>query len=151
MEFDLLTYRLSHFMNQISDKQIAQLVEKDREEKEKLRQSSLMSCRNTPLADYSRDYKAIKHAMNFTKKKPELCNSMDGEKARPKKVELGTLWGVSNKFKDIAKKDASEVKPKRNAFIKAAKMAVLINHVKEGKVVCTCESLESKCAVHDDA
>ena len=36
-QMDLLTYRLSHFMTQISDNQIAQLIEKDRKEHEKLR------------------------------------------------------------------------------------------------------------------
>ena len=88
--------------------------------------------------------------MVFTKKRPELGNSGEIEKTKPKKIELGTILGVSNKFKDNAKKDASDGKQKRSAFFKAARMAVLINHVKEGKVVCTCESLDSRCVVHDE-
>ena len=152
METDLLTYRLSHFMNQISDRQIELLIEKDRNEQERLRQSkkSMIGFHNSKSsADHSREYKAVKNAVLLTKKRYELTNE-EAEKAKPKKVELGTILGATNKFSSAIKKEGSETKrPIRNAFFKAAKMAVLINTVKDGKKVCTCESLDSKCLVHD--
>ena len=154
-QMDLLTYRLSHFMTQISDNQIAQLIEKDRKEHEKLRQAkkSMMHFDTQKSStDISMGYKAVKAAALLTKKRYELGHGEEAEKTRPKKVELGTLWGVSNKFKSRMAKDSSDTKPSmaKNAFFKAAKMAVLINHVKDGKAVCTCESLDSKCVVHDN-
>ena len=154
-QIDLLTYRLSDFMTQISDNQIAQLIEKDRKEHEKLRQAkrSMMHFDTQKSStDYSMGYGAVKAAAILTKKRYTLGQGQEVEKTRPKKVELGTLWGVSNKFKSRASKDSSDTKPStaKNAFFKAAKMAVLINHVKDGKSVCTCESLDSKCVVHDN-
>ena len=153
-QIDLLTYRLSHFMTQISDNQIAQLIEKDRKEHEKLRKAKKSMMRfdtQKSSTDHLMGYKAVKAAAILTKKRYELGQSEEAEKPKSKKVEIGTLWGVSNKFKSRMTKDSSDTKPStaKNAFFKAAKMAVLINHVKDGKTVCTCESLDSKCLVHD--
>ena len=94
---------------------------------------------------------------NKGNKENQPCNEEGKVKQQPK---LGTVWGAAKNFKNVADKDAYSmtklnpvekqvVVPTRSKFLKAAKFAVTISQVKQGRDICTCSSLDAKCVVHD--
>ena len=45
--------------------------------------------------------------------------------------------------------DSNTPKINVSKFRKAAKLTVLLESMKEGKAVCTCENLDARCKLHD--
>ena len=79
------------------------------------------------------------------------------ELTKPKRlISLVNIWSGPKPIEADGDKDSetSNEPPKeeskaKNKFLKAAKLAVLISQVKKGHDICTCESLDAKCKVHD--
>ena len=64
---------------------------------------------------------------------------------------LSSIWGASRHLKGKTTNQNKEVKDRKcdNKFLKAAKILVVINLLKQGSNICTCNSLDSKCKRHD--
>ena len=154
METDLLTYRLTDFMNQIAANQIAEMVNREKLQNEQLmsqdERSRLMVNNQRNVANKAKkaSFKDIM-SINEIEKEPETSSQEDKMK-QPRKI--GSLWTVSRSFKNnLAKsKELEKVVPQPKAkFLRAAKIAVMISQVKQGRVICTCSSLDAKCSIHD--
>ena len=85
------------------------------------------------------------------KKKEEHAKAQHNEDNKVKKIStLVTIWGNTRDQKGPGKDDSNEKTKGPNKFLKAAKMAAVISSVKFGRDICTCSSLDAKCAVHDN-
>ena len=156
-----LTERLSFLMKQISDDHINQLIMKNRlnnelmmEQEQKvntLQYNKFMKTKTTcdknkSISKMGRNL-ILKHHRQKTK-----------EPAKPKTlISLANIWSgqKSNKVNgdkdvEISKETPKEEKTAKDKFLKAAKLAVLISQVKKGHSICTCDSLDSKCKLHDN-
>ena len=143
---ELLTHRLSALMNEVAENQIAELVDKDREQKQRMvereQRSKMLSYKTTNT---------------FAQLKPQRNTSLRGAfgKQRNNKEEkteqvrkaatLATVWGSKQ-----SKEDKSNDKGDKKSFLKVAKLAVLMSSVTQGREICTCESLDAKCKIHDN-
>ena len=162
MEVSLLTYRLADFMKQISANQMEEIVNKERIHNERLMsqdQRSRMVSYNKTGFQYDAKKANGKNIVALKKRDKENQPCTEEEKIKQQK-KLGTIWGASKNFKNIIDKDAESINkaknfdktviaPTKNKFMKAAKIAVLISQVKQGRDICTCSSLDAKCYIHD--
>ena len=84
--------------------------------------------------------------------KAEKEQTMEEENAK-EITTAGDIWGVSNKSKnnesDESSKENFEPKPSLAKFRKAGKQIVLMEILKKGHDICTCENLDARCKVHD--
>ena len=151
MEFSLQTYRLADIMKQISANQMDEIVKKEKMHNERVANDLKMG-----------RYALVKNrvASNMRNIENEPCNE---EEKIKKQKKLGTVWNAAKSFRNNTDKDAdsmnkaksldkTEVVPTK--FMKAAKIAVMISHVKAGSGErwtkdCTCYSLDAKCYLHD--
>ena len=157
---DLLTYRLSALMNQVAENQIAELIDRDKIQQQRLMEKEQRS----KMLSYktSESFFQVKHHRNTSirnliaakKKEEERKAEQDANNAEKiKKVAtLSTIWG-SKKNLD---KNNEKTNPKgpstsamTNKFQKAARFAALMSTVKQNRDLCTCESLDAKCKIHD--
>ena len=144
---DLLTYRLTGFMHEIEEKQIEEIIKKERLQREQL-------INRNNCTQKSSQPSSIKSLM-YMKKKEKENNICEEERLKRKKIGAVSLWNSSRK-KNAENKDPESTKGKsktvdksKNRFLNAAKMAVLISQVKQGRDICTCESLDANCKLHD--
>ena len=141
---ELLTDRLSTLMKQVSEKQIAELISKDKLQKQRLmeraQKQKMMSYQTRGVLNHSKQFR--------------LQEKSKGSK----KPTVTSIWGLSKKPNDaINKAGAICENPKRsgkeevafNRFRSAARKTVLINSMKQGRLICTCESLDATCKLHD--
>jgi len=160
VNMDLLTYRLSALMNQVAENQIAELIDRDKIQQQRLMEKEQRS----KMLSYktSESFFQVKHHRNTSirnmiaakKKEEERKAEQDANNAEKiKKVAtLSTIWG-SKKNLD---KNNEKTNPKgpstsamTNKFQKAARFAALMSTVKQNRDLCTCESLDAKCKIHD--
>ena len=81
------------------------------------------------------------------KKKEEERKEDNAEKIR-KVATLSTIWGSKKAAEKPISKGPSTTSA-TNKFQKAARFAALMSSVKQGRDLCTCESLDAKCKIHD--
>ena len=155
-----LTERLAFLMKQVFDDQIDQLIIKNRQEKEfaKEREQKLSVLQ-------SMKFVKNKRTLDSNKQETRIGKSMVHKKYEPKSnddnkqnntISLKNIWGGPKLSKNNCDKD-EEVKETgtenessaKSKFLKAAKLAVLISQVKKDHNICTCESLDALCKIHD--
>ena len=158
---DLLTYRLAALMNQVAENQISELIDKDKLQQQRFmekEQRAKMLSYQTSETFFQAKQNRHTSIRNLIAKKRE-----EEERAKQEKIEnaekirkvatLSTIWGskktmdkTSEKFNSKATNSSSSA---TNRFQKAAKFAALMSTVKQNRELCTCESLDAKCKVHD--
>ena len=156
MEVDLLTYRLSDFMNKIAEKHMEELVKKEKIQNEMLMsqaERSRMVLNNKNNCEKKTKTASFKDIMGMKKGDRENQTIGYEEKTKTQK-NLGSMFRVSRSFKSNIDKDASKGSDKvipasKAKFLKAAKFAVMISQVKQGHDICTCSSLDATCKMHD--
>ena len=156
---ELLTSRLTVMMNQVSENRMMDIIDQDRFEKQRMierqqRSRMLLYNTNDPFYNIQEQRQAsVDRRATRNKKKEEQAKPKDAEDSKVKKIStLVTIWGnrPSREQKGSIKDDNIEKPKGPNKFLKAAKMAAVISSVKFGRDICTCSSLDAKCAVHDN-
>ena len=159
LKMELLTSRLTVMMDQISESRMMEIIDQDRFEKQRIiecQQRSRMLVYNTndPFYNLQEQRQAsVARRPTRNKKKEEQAKEQIAEDNKVKKIStLVTIWGnrPSRDQKGTIKDDSNEKPKGPNKFLKAAKMAAVISSVKFGRDICTCSSLDAKCAVHDN-
>ena len=146
---ELLTNRLSALMNEVAENQIAELVDKDREQKQRMvereQRSKMLSYKTTNTFAQFKPQRntALRGAFGKQRKDKEEKT----EQVR-KAATLATVWGSKQSKED--KVDKANEKGDKKSFLKVAKLAVLMSSVTQGREICTCESLDAKCKIHDN-
>ena len=142
-----LTYRLINMVDQVMVNQMSELVEQT-----KLQSQCPMDCKKkeTWLFCNNREIIFKKAASNLSK----AC-----EKDRKKTVaSLSSIWGFPKSLKNKPVKDeelcgdsddSKNISASKRKFKNAAKTAVLIKAVKQGRAICTCATLDTDCKLHD--
>ena len=159
-----LTNRLIVLMEQIASNQIADLIEENRLEKERLMGHEQIA-KSFPqnafesLIKIKQESNRYSKSMTYTKNNTKQTKTDSDELERQRKIEkLGSIWcsstptiGISNKLSNSALKSNASGKraPAKNKFLKVARVLVIVNSMKKGHTVCTCHSLDSKCKRHD--
>ena len=158
---ELLTSRLTVMMNQVAENRMMDIIDQDRFEKQRMierQQRSRMLAYNTndPFYNLQEQRQASvdrRPTRNKKREKEEKAKEQSAEDNKVKKIStLVTIWGnrPSRDQKGTVKDDNNEKTKGPNKFLKAAKMAAVISSVKFGRDICTCSSLDAKCAVHDN-
>ena len=154
---DSLTDRLTFLMGQISDKKIAEIIDKDRCEKLKGEEERkvMLSYRKKNLLYQNNEINesSVKIRGSLQKERSKDGSIIDDGEHKNKMniITVGSIWGASKHWKDATDKDGNNGgRPKdSNKFLKAARTAVLMRQVAYGREICTCESLDSHCKIHD--
>ena len=158
-KMELLTSRLTLMMNQVSESRMMDIIDQDRFEKQRMierhQKSRMLSYdTNDPFYNLQEQRQAsVDRRKVRNKKKEEHAKAQRNEDNKVKKIStLVTIWGnrPSREQKGSIKDDNNEKPKGPNKFLKAAKMAAVISSVKFGRDICTCSSLDAKCAVHDN-
>lgn len=161
---DLLTYRLSALMNQVAENQIAELIDKDKIQQQRLmekeQRSKMLSFKTTSESFFQAKHHrptsirnliaAKKKAKEEEERKAEE-DAKNAEKIR-KVATLSTIWGSKknlDKNNDKTNPKGPSTSAVTNKFQKAARFAALMSTVKQNRDLCTCESLDAKCKIHD--
>ena len=169
-KMELLTSRLTLMMNQVSESRMMDIIDQDRFEKQRMlerhQKSRMLSYdTNDPFYNLQEQRQAsVDRRKVRNKKKEEHAKAQRNEDNKVTKIStLVTILGNTRDQKAPEKGNGNE-KPKGpnkllKAFLKAAKReqlreqlreAAVISSVKFGRDICTCSSLDAKCAVHDD-
>ena len=155
-KMEVLTSRLTLMMNQISESRMMDIIDQDRfemfREIERHQKSRMLVCdTNDPLYNLQEQRQAsVGRRLVRNKKKEEHAKAQRNEDNKVKKIStLVTIWENTRDLKGLGKDDGNEKPKGPNKFLKAAKMAAVISSVKFGRDICTCSSLDAKCAVHD--
>ena len=152
---ELLTHRLSALMNQVAENQIAELVDKDRLQQQRLmekeQRSKMLSYKTSDQFFQARQHRNNMSIRNVLAKKKE-DDSKNSERDTAEKIRkvatLSSIWGAKKAIeKPISKGPATP--SAANKFQKVARFAALISSVKQGRDLCTCESLDAQCKIHD--
>ena len=161
---ELLTDRLSFLMNQVAKNQIEEIVSKEKLQRqlviEKEQRSKMLSYKATESLYHMKQQRTsnLRNLMSSRKKKdePEPEQVENNEENKVKKITtISSIWGAKKTFEKLTSEKGGSAKSQKvapaamNKFQKAARFAVLINSVKQGREICTCESLDAKCAIHD--
>ena len=176
---ELLTNRLMMMAEQVNANHMVELIDNERIELERLRhyrpyreekKSTFVAVTAQSQIRKSKFGNAVmaKHrsALSRNKKEESKENTNEDDQKNleegPKIKEITTvcdIWGLSKKMKNDGSKpnESNESSkensaPKSNAFSKfrrAAKTTVLMESLKRGHAICTCESLDARCKVHD--
>lgn len=159
---ECLTSRLTLMMKEVSENRMAEIIDQDRFEKQRITECPQKS--RLLLYDKNYPYYNIKEhrrlslerrqgrGSSFHKKKDKKTKDEIAENNKVKKIsKLMTIWGnrPSRERKESVKDENIEKAKGPNKFLKAAKMAAVISSVKFGRDICTCSSLDATCAVHD--
>ena len=173
---DLLTNRLLVMAGQVADNQVAELIYNERLELERLRQRSprekmlysktLDAENQARRGNFTNTISAKRLVISRKKKEENKYNAKeDGRTTQegvPNVKEITTvcdILGIYKKHKNKGSKinesnefskETSASKVNFNKFRKAAKTTLLLERFKKGHVICTCESLDSRCKVHDN-
>ena len=157
---ELLTDRLSFLMNQVAQNQIEEIVSKDKVQKQRLmekqQRAKMLSFKTTESMYQVKQHRnsSLRNLISSRKKAEEEEKMADENKANQiKKITaISSIWGAKKSFEKGAfggNTKSPTVAAATSKFQRAAKFAVLINSVKQGREICTCESLDSKCKIHD--
>jgi hypothetical protein len=159
-----LTNRLITLMEQIASKQIADLVEENRLNNEKVWGNTQNAKHFTQNA--SESYLKLKqesytysNGITFMKNYTNQAQINGEELDRQRKIEkLGSIWcssepmkGISNKsnYSELKSNASSKNVSPKNKFHTVARAPIIVNSIKNGLTICTCNSLDAKCKVHD--
>ena len=161
---DLLTYRLTGYMNQVAANQMKMFIIKEKIQNEKpLHQDQLtrIEAKNKihMLLIEEIKSKLIGFRDLMSKKNDEKQSSLDGDNVRITQTKFGALMGVSSGLRKNLEEKENSATLARTRFLKASKMTVMINSMKQGQVLCTCSSvhkymystlyMDCKCAKND--
>ena len=159
---ECLTSRLTLMMNQVSENRMAEIIDQDRFEKQRIVECPQKS--RLLLHDKSYPYYNIKEHRRLSlerrqcdissshKKKEEQAKEQKAKGKKFKKIStLVTSWGhrPARERKGSVKDDKIEKTRVSNKFLDAAKMAAVISSV-EFDNICTSSSLDANCGVHDN-
>ena len=136
---ELLTDRLCFVMKEMADSLISDLISKHHSE-------CLKIVKNEEEND------GLCNSMKIIKAEEDKSRKLWQDAERQKKlVQLNTIWGASKhlKTKKINHAKDKSMKKSKSKFLKAAKILVVINILKQGANICTCNSLDSNCKRHD--
>ena len=157
VKMELLTSRLTLMMNQVAESRMMDIIDQDRFEKQRMLESHqksrmLVYDTNDPFYNLQGQRQAsVNRRPNRNKKKEEHAKAQRNEDNKAKKIStIVTIWGNTRDQKGLGKDDGNEKPKGPNNFLKAAKMAAVISSVKFGRDICSCSSLDAKCAVHDN-
>ena len=172
---DLLTNRLVMITSQITANHMAVLREKESLELKRvtdykramrtIREKNLYNFRETAAESQIRKTKfgnavclnrnSLQRTKNEEKKENTKQDKQKSDEDTAKEITTaGRIWGIYNKNHDNESKideskESSAPKPKLNKFRRAARTTVLIETLKGGHSICTCENLNAHCKVHD--
>ena len=156
---DLLTYRLSALMNQVAENQIAELIDKDKLQQqrfmEKEQRAKMLSYKTSESFFQAKHHRhtSIRNLIAKKKEEEERAKQEKNENAEKiKKVAtLSTIWGSKKSMEKTKESNSKGTNPSSmtNKFQKAARFAALMSTVKQNRELCTCESLDAKCKIHD--
>ena len=144
MEVSSQTYRLADIMKQVNANLMEELVTKEKMHNERL---NLKMARKSPY-----------NSPSLKKRNKETESWMESEEKLKQQKKLGNVWSAARSFRKITDKDADFMNKSKTLdktavgptkFMKAAKIAIMINQVREDRGMCTCYSLDSKCSLHD--
>jgi hypothetical protein len=85
----------------------------------------------------------------MSSKNDENQSILEKNKVYQTQKKFGALMGVSSGFRQNLEEKEKRAKLAKTRFSKALRMTVMINSMKQGQVICTCSSLDVKCAKHD--
>ena len=176
---ELLTNRLVMLVEQVAENQMADLINKEKMQKQRISERAqretmlsfeLQAAENQARRSKKSSNLATLQRSTFTRSafggnilQKQAIKEKDQDKDCTKITTVCDIWGLSKKAKEakegmnknIKTDDPNDIsdsnKPKLNVskFRKAAKLTVLLESLKEGKAVCTCENLDARCKVHD--
>ena len=176
---ELLTHRLAMMAERVTENHMVELLDNERIELERLRLyqpclerkvSSFKSIAGRNQIRKSKFCNTVlgKRRLALLKKRKEEDEEIIHEDEQknhddvPKIKEIITacdIWGLSKKNKnEKSKVNESNESPKENSapksqgfskFRRAARTTVLLESLKSGHAICTCENLDARCKVHD--
>ena len=174
---ELLTNRLVMLVEQVAENQMADLINKEKIQKQRLSERAqretmlsfeLQAAENQARRSKKSSNLATLQRSTFTRSafgglQKQAIKEKDQDKDCTKITTVCDIWGLSKKVKEAKEgmnktakiDDQNDIsdgnKPKLNVskFRKAAKLTVLLESMKEGKAVCTCENLDARCKLHD--
>ena len=165
---ELLTNRLARLAQQVAENQMAELINKEniqqerlleRSQREKMLSFQAMAAQNQFRRNASSTVAFRKKEQQKRELKEKEQKPVESSSSVVKITTACDIWGLSKKTKtsqsnkedDLKESDKETTATRLNfgKFRKVAKTMVLIESIKEGKAVCTCESLDAKCKVHD--
>ena len=165
-KMELLTSRLTLMMNQISESRMMDIIDQDRfemfREIERHQKSRMLVYdTNDPFYNLQEQRQAsVGRRLVRNKKKEEHAKAQRNEDNKVTKIStLVTILENTRDQKALEKGDGNEKPKGPNKLMKAAKReqlkeklreAAVISSVKFGRDICTCSSLDAKCAVHDN-
>ena len=164
---DLLTNRLSMMAEQIYENHMAELIDNERVELERFQH--YRPCRGTPFRSIATQNQVpiskfgnlakIRSSLSKNKKEGNKKNKHEDEQKNqddvPKITAITTvcdIWGLSKKNKNESNQSSKEntaPKPNLSKFRRVARTTVLLESLKKGHDICTCESLDARCKLHD--
>ena len=155
-----LTERLAMLMKQVFDDQINQLIVKNRLENELVREreqkvnvlQSIIHAKNKTMFGANESENKIGNSV-MLKKLGSKLNDCDKHKAT---ISLKNIWCGSSSIQhdcendeELNTKQPEKEDSSKRSFVKVAKLAVLISQIKKDHDICTCESLDTICKLHD--
>lgn len=176
---DLLTNRLVMLVEQVAENQMVDLINKEKIQKQRISERSqretMLSFELQAAENQARRSKKSSNLATLQRSalngsafrgnilQKQAIKEKGQDKDCTKITTVCDIWGLSKKGKEVKEgmnknskiddhNDISDSnKPKLNVskFRKAAKLTVLLESLKEGKAVCTCENLDARCKVHD--
>jgi hypothetical protein len=175
---ELLTNRLVVMAEMVTESHMAELLDNERIELERLRlyspclEEKMLTfktiagrnqIRKSEFWNLSLEKKCLADLKNKKRDNKESTNEDEQKNYDdvPKIKEITTvcdIWGLSNKNKNEgskvnesneSSKENSAPKSNVSKFRKVARTTVLLQSLKSGRAICTCESLDARCKVHD--
>ena len=155
-----LTERLALLMKQVFDDQINQLIVKNRLENELMREreqkvnvlQSMNYAKYKTTLDANKSERKVGKAVTLKKLDSKLNDREDNRET----ISLKNIWcGLSSiqsnseKEEELNTKQPEKEDTSKRSFVKVAKLAVLISQIKKDHDICTCESLDTICKLHD--
>ena len=142
-----LTHRLINMVDQVMVNQMTELVEQT-----KLQSQCPMDCKKKETWLFCNNREVI-----FKKAANRLSKSCENERKKTV-ASLSSIWGFSKPLRNKPEKDlevcgdssdSNNKSSSKRRFVTAAKTAVLIKAVKQGRDICTCATLDTDCKLHD--
>jgi HJR/Mrr/RecB family endonuclease len=160
-----LTNRLKTLMDQIESNQMADLIEENRLNTERVmghqqKEKHFTKNASESLLKLKQESYRYSHGITFMKNYTNQKHIIAAEELdrQRKKDIFASIFSSPVPMKDISNKsNDSEVESNasgkkfspKNKFLRVARLLVVHNSMKNGHTVCTCNSLDSKCKVHD--
>ena len=163
---ELLTHRLSMLVEQVAEQLMSEIVNEERLQHERImkqtQRDKMLSFKQIAHEEQTRRG-VVRTTLALKKKQEELkkIEELKRQEENANSVRIKTacdIWGLSKKAKargtkaDESKemnKESSVSATNLGKFRQAAKTAVLLKTMTKDRAICTCESLDARCKVHD--